>query len=102
MSGMLKVNEGANQRPQKDERIAVRLTSVAKHQLELAAEISGRNVSDFVVSSALKEARRTIEDSERMRLTDRDRAVFMDALSNPPAPNEALKSAAARYLKTFK
>lgn len=33
----------------------------------------------------------------RQPLSDRDRDLFLDLLANPPAPNPALKAAAARH-----
>jgi uncharacterized protein (DUF1778 family) len=83
----------------KSERIAVRLTPTAKQALERAAEVSGRSLSDFVVDSAFRAARQTIEEHERLRLTREDRKVFLAALDNPPKPNRALRAAAARYRK---
>jgi uncharacterized protein (DUF1778 family) len=38
-------------------------------------------------------ARRTIAEHETLLLSDRDRAVFFDALVSPPAPSERLKRA---------
>ena len=85
------------ERSYKTERIAVRLPSDAKRTLERAAEVCGRSLTDFVVENALTAAQNTIEDSERMRLAEEDRAIFLAALANPPEPNEALKAAAVRY-----
>lgn len=86
-------------RPSKDERIFVRVSSDVKRTLERAAEVSGRSLSDFVVGSAFNAAREAIEGVERMVLSEADRDVFLEALSNPPAPNDALKAAAAWYKK---
>ena len=41
--------------------------------------------------------RETIEEHERFRLEEADRAVFLAALEEPPAPNEALKRVAGEY-----
>lgn len=87
----------ANKRVQKSERIAVRLASDVKERLEYAAELTGRSVSDFVVSSALEAAEAHIGRHEQFRLTEADRAVFLSALAKPPAPNKALRAAARKY-----
>lgn len=89
--------DATTERLHKTERIAVRLSSDAKRTLEHAARISGRSLTDFVVDNAVSAAQKAIEDSERMRLEEQDRTVFLAALADPPAPNEALKAAAARY-----
>ena len=96
MSRMLESFQ-ADRRVQKSERVAVRLTPDVKERLEYAAELTGRSVSDFVVSSALEAAQEHIERQERFRLADEDRAVFLSALARPPAPNKALRAAAKRY-----
>ncbi len=83
----------------KDERIAVRLPADAKRALEDAAAISGRSLTDFVIDSAMAAAREAIENTERIRLGQEDRAVFMAALADPPEPNKALRDAAARHRK---
>lgn len=81
----------------KEERLAVRLSAEAKRILAHAADVSGRSLSDFVVSSAMTAAHETIDQYERMRLTKEDRDVFLAAFSEPPEPNEALKAAVKRY-----
>ena len=83
----------------KDERVAVRLPAKAKRMLEDAAATSGRSLTDFVVDSAMAAAQDTIENMERIRLALEDRAAFMAALANPPEPNAALQTAAARHQK---
>jgi uncharacterized protein (DUF1778 family) len=42
-------------------------------------------------------ARRTIAKHETLVLSDRDRAVFFDALVHPPAPSERLQRAFAEH-----
>jgi len=86
----------------KQERVNVRLSLSVKKTLEYAAAVSGRSVSDFIVSSTLSAAHETIEDHERMKLIAEDREVFMQALLNPPAPNKALRDAVKRHKKILK
>ncbi|MCH8917610.1 MAG: DUF1778 domain-containing protein [Alphaproteobacteria bacterium] len=86
----------------KQERVNVRLSSSVKSTLEYAAAVSGRSVSDFIVSSALRAAHEAIENHERMKLIAEDRVVFMRALSKPPAPNKALRDAAKSHKKILK
>jgi uncharacterized protein (DUF1778 family) len=84
-------------RARKDERVALRLPADVKRTLQQAADATGRSLTDFVVDSAVRAARKAIAERERMRLAERDRVVFLKALSRPAKPNRALKSAAARY-----
>lgn len=80
------------------ERFDARLSSAEKQLIERAARLSGRTLTEFVVTSAREAAERTIERYEGMVLTDpRDQAAFVDALLNPPAPGRRLQKAAGRY-----
>lgn len=87
------------QQNRKDERVNFRVSSAMKSVLVRAAEVSGRTLTDFIAFSAFSAAQKTIEEAGQLRLAEEDRVVFLDALSNPPAPNDALKAAAARYRK---
>lgn len=99
MIGLADIKNGADLEARKKERIYVRVSKDLKLLLEHAAEVSGRNLSEFVVKSAYDAAQKTIKDFARIRLAEQDRDVFLAALSNPPAPNDALKAAAKRYRK---
>lgn len=78
-------------------RIEARVDRQRKKTIEKAAALEGRSVTDFVVTSALAEATRVIEAHTRMALTERDSAVFVEALLAPPVPSGRLAKAAARY-----
>lgn len=81
-------------------RINVRLRSDLKQTIEEAAAVLGQTVSEFTISTAVREARRVIQDAQVTRLSNRDRGVFLAALAAVDArPNEALKAAARRYKK---
>jgi len=79
------------------ERLDFRVTSAQKHIIERAASLRGTSVTDFVVSEIQSAAMATIKEFESLELHDEDRRVFVEALLNPPKPNEALKAAAARH-----
>jgi uncharacterized protein (DUF1778 family) len=81
----------------KSERMAVRLSPDAKLMLEQAAAIEGRSLTDFVISAALDAANATIDRTQRIRLSAESSRVFLEALANPPEPNETLLEAAALY-----
>ena len=82
------------------ERLEARISVEDKRTLERAAELSGRKLTDFVVSAAREAARDTIRRYEGMVLTDvRDREAFVVAMLAPPPPNDKLRAAAARYRK---
>lgn len=81
----------------KGERLEARITPAQKEILQHAAELEGRSLTDFVVSSAQATARRIIHEHEVLLLSARDREVFVNALLNPPSPNDKLRRAARRY-----
>lgn len=81
-------------------RFDTRLSKEQKHLFERAAMIGGyRSLTDFVVDTVQNKAKEIIEERERIILTQRDQAVFFEALSNPPRPNKKLLSAKKAYTK---
>ena len=81
----------------KRERLEARATSEQKELLQRAADLTGRSVSDFVVSSAVAAAEETVRAHETIRLTARDTKAFVEAFLNPRGPNEAMWKYAQRY-----
>ena len=62
-----------------------------------AAELSGKDLNAFIVEAIYKHAVQTIAEHERIVLNDQARAVLLNALATPPAPNDALRRAAEKY-----
>ncbi len=85
----------------RDARLEARVPRETKALWERAAAVQGRKVTEFVVSSASEAAHRVLRDSELANLTRLDRIAFVEALLNPPAPNERLRKAAARHAQVF-
>lgn len=81
----------------KDERLQIRLDARAKRLLQKAAQYSRKSVSQFVLAQSLEAAERIVGEQENVSLSERDWELFLDALDNPPAPNDRLKRAARRY-----
>jgi uncharacterized protein (DUF1778 family) len=77
-------------------RVEARIAPDALAVVRRAAELQGRSVSDFLVAAALKDAQRTIEDAQIIRLSVEDQQRFADLLLNPPPP---LAPAMKRALK---
>jgi uncharacterized protein (DUF1778 family) len=86
----------------KPERLEARVTREQKQLIEHAAELEGRSITDFVVASAQSAARQVIQDHEILKLTARDREVFVQALLNPPQPTDKLRQAVRRYKEAFR
>jgi len=83
----------------KDDRLQIRLDAEAKRTLQRAASYRHKTVSQFVVATAMDEARKVIRENEFVALSGSAWKIFYDALANPPAPNAALRKAFARYKK---
>ena len=84
----------------KTSRLEARLTNEQKALFQHAADLSGRSLTGFVVSSAQEAAARTVRKHEVLTLRGRDRRIFAEALLHPPAPGKRLRQAALRYRKS--
>jgi uncharacterized protein (DUF1778 family) len=81
----------------KIQRVEARLNPEQKQRIEYAATLKGSSVSEFIVLSADEAAARTIQEHELWTLSGADRAAFVSALLNPPAPSPRMIAAAERY-----
>jgi uncharacterized protein (DUF1778 family) len=82
-------------------RLEARISQETKALVQKAADLEGRTLTDFVVASVQAAAYRVIEHHQTLKLSIEDGEAFVDAILNPPKPNEALKSAALRYKQTM-
>ena len=83
--------------PKSTARLEARISPETKALLQKAADLEGRSLTDFVVSSVQAEAHRVIQKHQMLKLNVEDSKAFVDAILNPPKPNNALQSAALRY-----
>ena len=81
----------------REERLGFRVDEPTKALIERAARLEHRKLTDFCMTALTDAARRTIAAHETIVLSERDRAVFFDALVNPPAPNKQLQKAFAEH-----
>jgi uncharacterized protein (DUF1778 family) len=79
------------------ERLEARVTKAQKRIIERAAEIRGTTLTDFLLVSAQQAATAIIKEFEMLTLRDESRAVFINALLSPPAPNAAARAATRSY-----
>ncbi|MGG1905460.1 DUF1778 domain-containing protein [Enterobacter ludwigii] len=80
----------------KKQRIDLRLNEDDKSMIEEAAAMTNQSISQFMVSTASARAAEVIDQHRRLILNEESWNLVMDALSNPPAPNDRLKRAAKR------
>lgn len=78
-------------------RLEARVSAHQKRLLQQAAALSGRTLSEFVVTSAQEAAQRVIDEHEIIRLSRADQVAFVRAVLEPAAPNEHLQRAAQTY-----
>lgn len=84
----------------KRERLEARVTSEQKKLFQRAADLEGRSLTDFIVSSLQASAEETIVRHERIALSPEASAGFVATLLDPPEPTPELQQAARRY-RTF-
>lgn len=78
-------------------RIEARVSPKQKRLFERAAEIEGVTLTDFAISSMQRAATSAIQEYTSIKLSERNQRAFVEALTNPPEPNEALREAAKAY-----
>ena len=79
------------------ERLEARITADQKALIQRAAELEGRSVTDYVVSSVQDAARRTVEAHDVMVLSAAQSRAFVDALLDPPPVSERLRDSVRRH-----
>jgi uncharacterized protein (DUF1778 family) len=87
--------------PKREQRLDARVTREEKELIESAANLRGTSSSDFVRMAIREAALKTIREYESLTLAERSRNIFVEALLNPPKPNEKTKAAAKRYKREF-
>jgi uncharacterized protein (DUF1778 family) len=63
-----------------DARINVRLSTELKQTIEEAAAAVGQSVSEFAISTVVREARQILQEAQVTHLSNRDRNRFLSAL----------------------
>jgi uncharacterized protein (DUF1778 family) len=83
-------------------RLDVRMHSESKKLIEKAAHLLGMKPSDYARITLEREAKRVLEDSYSIKLTERDWNRFIQILEEDAPPNEALVKAASQYKEDIK
>ena len=76
-------------------RLGFRVDTETKNLLERAAALEKRTLTDFCLAALSQVTRETLSRHDSLVLSERDRAVFFDALMAPPQPHERLRRAFA-------
>ena len=75
-------------------RMSLRIRAEDKAMLLRAVALKRTDLTDFVLRHALRAARAVIEESGRVRLSERDSLRVLELLENPPEPSARLRAAA--------
>lgn len=83
-------------------RFDTRLSKKQKELFEYAANVGGfRNLTEFIVFSAQKEANKIIKQHDSILASEKDKKIFFEALLDAEAPNAALKKAVQKHKKSI-
>ena len=78
-------------------RLEARVDPELKARWQQAADLEGRSLTDFIISSMEESSERVIQRHQRMKLDRQDSRDFVEAIINPPEPNKRLVEAARKY-----
>lgn len=78
-------------------RLDVRLRPDKKALIEEAATLSGKSISDYVVSTLLQQSTEVLQRHRHIQLSNRDRDQFLALLDTSDEPNVKLVQAARKY-----
>ena len=75
----------------KQARMEFKTTEETKNLLSEAARLSGVDLTSFVINSAADRARSVLAEMSMLKLNAEEHARFVQVLSNPPQPTQALR-----------
>jgi uncharacterized protein (DUF1778 family) len=78
-------------------RLTTRITDHVQEKLQVAADIVGATLNQFVVQAALEKAEKVIESESTIVLTRRESLRLLELIENPPPRNEKYLQAQASY-----
>jgi uncharacterized protein (DUF1778 family) len=78
------------------ERLEARVPADIKAIIQHAADLTGRSLTEFVVTSAREAAEEAIREHEVIMLSARDGVIFFEAVLEAAEPNDALVEAFRR------
>ena len=87
--------------PKSVARLEARVDPEIKALWQKAADLEGRTLTDFVIASVQAAACKVIQQHQTLKLSVEDSEALVNALLNPPKPNDTLKTAALRYTQVM-
>lgn len=71
----------------------IRVLPETRLLIDRAAELTGKNLTDFVLDAARQAAQNVLLDRAAIRMNEKAYAAFVALLDAPPQPNERLRRA---------
>ena len=81
----------------KNARVVARVPEQVRRVIQMAADLQGAALNQFLVQSAYKEAQQIVERETLIRLSETQAKQVFSLLENPPKPNARLKRAALLF-----
>lgn len=78
-------------------RVVARVPKQIRDAIQMAADLSGAPLNQFLVQTAYKEARQILERESLVRLSESQAKQVFALLDKPPKPNAKLKRAAQMF-----
>lgn len=78
-------------------RITTRITSRVQERLQVAADLVGATLNQFVVQAAIEKANTIIENESVLVLSRKESLRLLELIENPPPRNRKFAAARARY-----
>lgn len=69
----------------------IRIKPADRCLIDYAADVTGKNLTDFVVDAARKEAQNALLDRAAISISEKAYTAFVALLDAPPQPNERLR-----------
>ena len=88
------------QKSETSDRINCRISPAIKRQAEAAAQALGQSITAFTETALAEKAQSVLAEQERLVLSERDFARFVEILNDPAPPAPALVRAMRDYQTT--
>lgn len=83
-----------------NDRVDVRISKEQKELIKHASALRGfKNLTEFIVYCINTEAHKIINENNTVLNTLEDKRIFLNAILNPPKPNDKLKKAQLNHSK---
>lgn len=82
---------------EQNQRVVARVPAKVRATIQMAADLQGAALNQFVVQSAYRAAQQVLEQETHIRLTAAQAKQVFSLIENPPKPNARLMRAAKLF-----